>query len=381
MTTTKTTTIVAVLMVILFVPTTIFASTETTSAEEQRAIDRAAELECSEKRSNLAHEIGGDINNSRMKDVTNSLSEFNTFTQDKKSEFSIVLNTFSYDDEDCVNVTLTSTDVIYVTTNATGYEEQVHFVYDPFSENIREILTFPNVKHTSYDSANWAGYEMKANSAGTTEIYQTISDWEVPQAQEPEAFGCFSEECWVSVWGGIANNHFGTNGIVQTGTDSGIDCPFGCTEEYKGWIEFVGAGNAFCTNFNLDDNDDVQSIVTNDQKTGGSQTQWDASIDNETDDILCTASNIDYDLGDPLFAQYITERPNLGGPTKLAKFSGGILQEGDLYYSGSLKSISTPYQNSWYNDITMANGGVDNITIGSVSFGAFTHTWQSSTNT
>ena len=84
----------------------------------------------------------------------------------------------------------------------------------------------------------------------------------------------------------------------------------------------------------------------------------------------------------PKYAPFISERPTFfGGLSRLPEFDSVTMSSGSIYYSGSSKSISTPYSNGWYNEYVMLNDGNENIDVGGVSGGTFTQTYLTSDGT
>lgn len=298
--------------------------------------------------------------------------------------------------------TLTGSFVDYIINDVDGVDRHITVRIDPRSMVALDISkTEVGPRHSNVTATNWAGYQIKGSSSGTTSVYQSELTYKVPRPDQPtvpSGFTCGtsgSSRCQISVWSGLSTVSGGTSGLSQTGTDSyckGTNCSSGRT--YTSWLElYNGAGNSQnlqidCTaTFTPASGDSIYSAVRNNVLDGGSNSVYHLYLTDLTQNKACNRLNQSYNVGDPKYAEYIQERPEYSGVFgKLAKFDP-IGMTGTINYGGLTRSIQVPYSNgaSWYDEIEMANGSPQKLNIdmkgGISSAGKFTTYWVSSENT
>ncbi len=87
-------------------------------------------------------------------------------------------------------------------------------------------------------------------------------------------------------------------------------------------------------------------------------------------------------MSTPIYADFIDERANTSsGPREIAKY-GSNTMTGSITYGGSTFQITSGMvQSTDTMQNTNVNGTWTNISLGSISSSAFTHTWSTSDGT
>ena len=128
-------------------------------------------------------------------------------------------------------------------------------------------------------------------------------------------------------------------------------------------------------------------------KSGGAYNVYDLFVIDNTSLQGCSTTNYSFpQMGVPYYALFMGERPTLSGGAvqALAQFNTFSFTNAQLYYSGSLVGIYTPYSQTpfgWDTWEPMRNTCSDsltheNITPSSVSTSnSFTETWNTSCGT
>jgi hypothetical protein len=358
--------------------TTLVQGTAAYAAEEEESVTQ----ECVDKITESMHSQAAKLDEEKAIRLASDHSEFESRTGDFKREFNSIFNRWTIDTTDC-SADWQTVNVVYSLYNDTGYVKNVVFTEDPELTKVIEVSEHVGKKFGgAIASENWSGYEFKGSSSASTFIYEAKATWSVPEVSEPEDFFCFFAHCDVSTWPGLADTAGATNDhLAQAGTNSGIYCTAGCSFYYYAWYEFLPAASVDCMDVNADDS--ITTTVTNKAKTGGSSSRYDISVVDTTISESCSVTNHLYSaMTAPKYAPFISERPTFfGGLSRLPEFDSVTMSSGSIYYSGSSKSISTPYSNGWYNEYVMLNDGNENIDVGGVSGGTFTQTYLTSDGT
>jgi hypothetical protein len=374
----KTTARIAALSIIvaaiMLVP---FSSTASASA----AINPTADIsdECKDQISKQMHEKAALTDDEKAKTLASSQKEFQEKNVGKDTRFANISHTWSFD-KNC-NVTLVASTLTYYTYNGASIEKVTTVVVDPQITKTLSMTEEEPKYHST--STNWAGYTMRgASAAGTVPVYEAKAAWSTPAASAPWTNACQFVHCDVSVWPGLTDNAIGSH-IAQAGTDSGYSCIGFCANFYSAWWEFYPDPSNTCGSFTIGSGDSITTDVWSNGKSGGTVSQYNISIVDSTSGSSCSVSNHSFTaLGTPYYAQYIDERPSFGGTAaRLPSFADHNIT-GWIYYSGSLNTIYTPYNNGWKDKVTMINGGNTNIDPGAVNTsGVFLQDYKTSNGT
>jgi hypothetical protein len=174
---------------------------------------------------------------------------------------------------------------------------------------------------------------------------------------------------------GAGNSH-----LAQAGTDEKITCT-NCSPSIFFWYEFLPSSAFQCGGITINAGDSITIDVTNEAKTGGSNTKYDVSMQDTTSGGGCSLTGQSYtSMSTPVYGDFIDERATYTGfsASTLGKFGSDTIT-GTMYYSSGSHSITTSGV-AYIQDI-MNNGYTDNISVGSISSGQFTQTYQNSDGT
>ena len=290
---------------------------------------------------------------------------------------------------DCL-VTLKSVNIVFQLRNASGFEGYEVVTENPQLTQVVDMAFQPRIPpQTLSYSSNWSGYEFMGNADGTSKVFEAIADWSIPIVNQspPYSGACESVGCIISAWpgivhcpGGVASTYCSPGGIAQGGSVTELDCySGGCATPYAYlWYEFYPQEQSpvICGSVHASPGDSVQAYVLNQGWNGGSTSLWNIQVYDAKSNQACSVTGHSFNIGAPLLAEFIAERP--GGA--LPRFNSfGIA--GDVYYGGSVKGIYTPYSNSWFNEYAMEACGSPppNISLSVVnSANTFTETYSNS---
>ena len=346
---------------------------------------------CEDKKLAAMHAIYDKIDTEKVKAKADKNEDKAAREKGFNSAFNSINTGWTWDPATCDNLTLTSVNVVYTLNDGKEDVKNIVVSFDPTITNVTEVSEHPVKKFQSQSSSNiWSGYEFPGNSGATVDVYEAFADWTIPSVSEPSSGFCFFQHCDLAMFVGLVDvlGGFADNKLVQAGTDSGLYCTAGCSFFYYAWYELIPSAPVQCREtFNVGQT--VTTAVTNHGKSNGSTTLYDLTISNWSNGQLCSALNQSYTaMPHPKYAEFINERPAMGQtPARLPKFTSDTMFSGSLWYSGSSKSIYTPYFNHWENKVLMQNGapGNTNISVGVVTnpsgAGQFTQTWANSNGT
>ena len=323
--------------------------------------------------------------------IAEELQQFSQATRGYNASFDSVFDSWSFDNN--CSVTLKSVNIVFQLKNNTGFVGYAVATEDPGVTHVVNLtLQLRDPGNSPVFAPNYSGYDFMGSADGTTKVYEALADWSIPNASQPYSGGCESSNgCDVSVWPGIvhcprgvATSTCSPEGVAQTGSDSELLCPqSGCSLSFPFahlWYEFwpQQPQEVVCTGVAAYPFDSVQAYVLNQGWNGGSTSLWNILITDNTTHQSCSVTGHSFSIGLPLLAEFITEDP--AGYT-LSKFNQfGIA--GNMYYSGSIRGIYTPYSNQWYYEWAMDACGYPNpvnVHLGAVnSANTFTETWSNS---
>ncbi|HZS73522.1 MAG TPA: hypothetical protein VFA69_03355, partial [Candidatus Nitrosotalea sp.] len=189
----------------------------------------------------------------------------------------------------------------------------------------------------------------------------------------------------ITLWTGLSKNLNASMDMAQVGTDSickGNNCATAKT--YGGFLETSSSPVSTCGNYTYATGDSMFGKVDNEKISGGSVTKYDFYLTDTTQSQTCSSLSYTFGSTDPHYAHYLSERPQFSGPTyaHLAKYAAITGLYGQISYGGSTKTILTPYNNGWFNVVTMQNGSTQNEQIAGIApTNTFSITWLSSTGT
>ncbi len=305
--------------------------------------------------------------------------------------FDSVFDKWSFD-ASC-DVSLTSINIVFQLRNSTGFAGYAVAAEDPGATRVVSAalqLHDPRAQTLIYNPT-WSGYEFTGNADQTTKVYEAIADWSIPNISQPSFGACESSiGCALAVWPGLSHDQGGgcstctDHGIAQTGSLSTLYCssaacgiPF-AQLWYEFWNQEPHA--ILCDNYSSI-GDSIQAYVLNQGYNGGSTALWNLQITDNTIRQSCTVTSYSDNFGVPLLAEFITERPEYGATYAQLPNFNQFSMTGNMYYSGSVTGIYTPYSNGWYYlDVMEACGSPPpNITTGNVnSANTFTQTYGNS---
>jgi hypothetical protein len=303
-----------------------------------------------------------------------------------------------------------SYNVVFVLFNSTG--SLVANLVITESQNLSLLGSYvqPDRPTNTYDSFNYAGYEVYYTGGSTDYIYATWTDYTQPTPSYPG--NCSNGgTCEVNSWSGIGTGQYSSTStsFAQAGTTSTCD-QSGCTTgngeiTYFAWYEIYPGVVQTCDSSHggavtINGGDTIYTTTQNNKYGGGSNTEYTFLVEDTNSNTSCYASNI-ADGGyatNPTYAYYMTEDPfGCGGSCTLAKFGTVSFTSAgyDDYNLGSEVGIYTAVvTNGDYVVDQMYNGvcpsgtctpsncisPTQDIGAGTVSSSnAFTNTWDSST--
>ena len=203
------------------------------------------------------------------------------------------------------------------------------------------------VRNTTVDSTNWSGY------AATGSTYTSVAT----TFTEP-AVKCSSGDQYSSFWVGL--DGYSSDSVEQTGTEADCD---GKTAEYSAWYELYPADPVTYSN-TVKPGDVITETVT----FSGTDT-YTMTIKDATEGWTKTTKKTSKGHARSS-AEVIAEAPYSGGVLPLADF-GTVNFSGSTVDGSSLSSFSP-------TGMDMAtSGGVAEATIGALSGGSFSDTWNS----
>lgn len=299
-------------------------------------------------------------------------------------------------DSSC-NVTLNSVNVVFSASNSKRFAGYLVATEDAGLTRVLNVSSQNgNPSMTAYNTHLWAGYEVAGSSDTTNSVWESLATWNIPAANEPYTDACDNvtkSNCDLGVWTGLVNvaggNGSGRYLLAQGGTESWLGCKtsggvYKCASHYYLWYQFPNKENVSvrCSLNGIDSGDAISAYVLNQGETGANSSIYNLQVSDTTANKACTVSNFGFKMGVPHYAEFELEWPY---GFRLPKFSSFTLT-GNLYYSGSVRGMYTPYTNGWYNVYTMRNclepGSspcYTDVTPGSVSSSnGFTLTWSSS---
>ncbi|HEV2139339.1 MAG TPA: hypothetical protein VGR53_10915 [Nitrososphaerales archaeon] len=308
--------------------------------------------------------------------------QFEQATFSYKASFDSVFDSWSFDSS--CNVTLTSVNIVFQLKNATGSAGYAIVEESPLTDSIFKVTLQQHNPSASTGSDSWSGYEMTGNADGTVAVYESIASWSIPTVSQPYGTACQTPAyCDLSVWPGLVRKAGGTSGIAQTGSDSKLFCTSVCgLPSANLWYEFFPqqSTEVDCNDY-ASPGDSVQAYVLNQGWNGGSTSLWNLQITDNTISQSCTVTGYSFNIGVPLLAEFLTERPKIGGAySNLLQFNQFSIT-GNMYYSGATRGIYGPYSNGWYTLYVMeaCHSTPPNITTGAVtSTNTFTQTYDNS---
>ncbi len=259
--------------------------------------------------------------------------------------------------------------------------------------------TLQNVlwSHSSTEQqSTWSGYEFYNTS--TPLVNTAVMLWQVPYVSQSPQQSCTNELCVLSAWVGISASAGGGGGLVQTGTDSILNCASGCQHTYEAWLEdYPNFPTDNC--FSPNQSDQIYADVYIYPDSNGNLIPY-AYIADNTIGKNCETS---YSAESTYYGQFMVERPCYpsGCPAGLPEFNTLTIQ-GEIFYGSPCtdpyycppgEGIYIPYNAGMYNEYEMVNGGTLNIALSTVTqgsqvpggggayYGQFTETWKSSSGT
>jgi hypothetical protein len=328
------------------------------------------------------HSMASSLDSVRAKNLAESTAQYQSLILTNSLVFNSMYETWSF--SLAGKVQLETVNVVFTVLNSGKPSFNIVMSEDPSLSSV----TATEFQNATYHSStlynlNWSGYTIYGNSGATNPVYEANAIWVVPSANQPALLSCFLTHCDLGVWSGLTANSGGSSGIVQAGTDSGIYCFLWCGTSYTAWYEFYPAASVTCSNFPVSPGDAVESDVINYGQIGKSTTTYDVYVTNyHTLKVCSVLGQSDTSFAVPYYAQFIAERPYIGGLARLPNF-GSLWMEAGMWYSGTWTFVSTPYNAGWYIKDVMQNGGNININVGPISSSTtdWTSTWLTSAGT
>lgn len=228
---------------------------------------------------------------------------------------------------------------------------------------------------------------MGASTESNSLVYRATFNWNIPTPNDPTGTFCGTtgaNQCYITLWTGLSQDIKALTQMAQVGTDSvckGNNCASG--RVYSGFLETSSGSVSTCSTYTYAAGDSMYGEVSNQKRSGGSVTKYDFYLTDTSQSQTCSSLNYTFGSTDPHYAHYLSERPLFGTTfAHLAKYSAINSLYGQIYYGGSTKIILTPYNNGWFNVVTMQNGSTQNESISGINpSNAFSITWLSSTGT
>ena len=329
--------------------------------DEETCFDLITES-ISEKESNL--------NIDDLKQKTRGNSEFNQMAAtDKRVDFKNTIQYWKSDPVECT-VELKQIDVKFnLDKDTSNHMELVTSIDTKSGEVIKTEMQEPyNVSHTNYnsDSANWVTInQMDGSTESSSDITKVKSYFDVPYPSDPSQLDCSSgtNKCIVSSWAGLSEDDFGSDTMIQSGTDSvceGNNCASG--RSYNAWLEKVdddGSGdNDQCTSLTVNNGDSVRTWTYYYDSTN----KYATSVYNYDEHALCSTTYYN-ETEDSHHGIFAVERPldvSSGDIYRLPSFADFDM-EGIIYVSGVSYGIGEYNTLGDTNKWTMKNSGTSNV--------------------
>jgi hypothetical protein len=242
---------------------------------------------------------------------------------------------------------------------------------------------------TVLSSPNWTGPEYHSSSG----VASAGASWSEPSVSQASGSQCSFAHCdyvfWVGNTAAAAGGSGGSAAIAQTGTDSGIYCTIGCSYYYYDWYEFFPSAEVKCNNISVGDS--ITASVGGTYNSQISGYEYETVITDNTSDQVCDGNSGDVTpfMGESYYAQFMGERPTMGGSyTHLPDFST-LSESGGYYYDGgnTEHTIGGSWTNGYVMELTSTQTSCDgnleyyNICPSGVSSGSFTETFDSAGGT
>lgn len=292
----------------------------------------------------------------------------------------------------CSNYTIDNVNVVFMLTDTLTdkFVKYVVVTEDPTLTKVTDVSEQFGAYYTF--SSTWSGYELWGPSGSPyTPVYEAKGSWTIPTAQQPPISGTCSTSrpCSLAIWTGLTTYALGGDGnLAQAGTDEKLICNPTCPEaSHLVWYEFLPSPAVYCTGLGFLIGDSITTNLTNEAKSGGSSSLYDAKVYDNRSGKNCATTGYNYGghMTSPRYANFIIERAtydSLIGPVTLAKFGTVSETTNTMYYSSASHNIYDAYSVGRYNQDLMQNNGHQNINVGAVdSGGSFTQTWVTSSGT
>lgn len=313
--------------------------------------------------------------------------------KDVDKEFKLISYTYSIDTNDCIG-SLTNINVHYIAKRIDNGNpvKTITVVIDNKISKVEDVREGDIIYAPTANDTRWAGYSFYGNSYATKPIYESRARFSIPTVSKPTYPDYYHNRdacridlgrnpCILAVWTGLTDDP--RTRIAQGGSVGDVRCnSSGCTIEYYLFLEFFPEPAFECrSNPPHKAGDSIVATVTNDKKNGGSNTVYHITVHNYTNGLGCGVFNYNFStMPNPRYAAFIYERAAYlteDNYTTLPYFTDNVMR-GELYYDGSTKSISVPYSNGWYTQITMRNSNTTNVAVTTVSNGMFTADYRTS---
>ena len=332
---------------------------------------------CTESVISQIQNLGSTINQSKAVSLAEGYASFaSILAASSQWSFYAISATWTFD-SNCV-VNLKSVQVVF---SVTGGSASGTYPIASESPDLNQVIGTSiqnNTERYIGYNPNWSGYEFWASeNPGSVPTYATDAAWYVPSASQPYSGACVSANCDVAAWTGLAHypgGQYGTSkGIVQTGTDSRVNCSSGtCKTTGLAWWELYPSSPIDC-NFNVNFGDSITADVTSEATTGGSATTYSILLIDNTSGLSCSEVKSDSAMGTPVYGDFIAEQAT--NTQTLAKFLTFSMIGWGIYYNGTSHNI---YSDPWYEqDVMVGSCGQIEAEPGTVNAaGSFTETWQ-----
>lgn len=250
------------------------------------------------------------------------MTQFKARTNGYSLQFHSTYFTYLFDTITC-DVTFKTFGVAYSLSGRDGkVVKLVHAVEDPDATKVVDVIEQNDIAYYDNDTPNWVGYEIAGSSDLSVPVYEAKSTFSVPSISTPNppSNACRTDlgkqKCSASTWTGLEDQAGAHDGhLVQGGVDPQRTCTSSsCITTNKVFFEFLPSATNYCGGMTFSAGDSVTVTVTNQKKTGGSNTAYNVDVEDTTSGQGCSTTGQSYTaMNNPIRGDFIIERPDYGG--------------------------------------------------------------------
>jgi hypothetical protein len=261
------------------------------------------------------------------------------------------------------NITNATVGVVFTSNDSQGFAYAVLFLNGSTLSPIGYQIEQNPPEFSTHYGADWAGYEVYANSGASTNVLQAQGDFYAPSPYWPSPYwpstGCYNNNpCAVSAWWGLTDAEGGQGGgLAQNGVLTTLSCQK-CFPQYSEWYELLGTGGTngavTCGSSDINGGDPIYGYTANGALFGYSDTLYYFYVSDAKTGAYCSTSDTFSSMPNPTRAEFISEDPSdcscsLAAYTDIQFYSSGIYTSSSFYYIDQLIA------NGYYNEFVMQN--------------------------